>query len=881
VPIIPTYPGVYIEELASGQHTITPVATSIAAFVGRAPMGPVDEPVTIFSYGDFARSFAGLSADYPMSYAVEDFFQNGGSEAIVARLFQPLPGQGDGYARLPFPISPPMLPDGWLLDAPANSGDTSLAVSAPTGGSEGEPDVGLQLTVNNDLTHTYTVTAYQPPDTAKNRPATITIFPALQGQPGQVFPTCTPLEFTYGPSPAGWTVFSQGQGTVTIAQGTGIPELGDTFTVGADGTVYVMTGEPSVTATPAGALQVQLPFSPKPAAFFQYGSQINISPPQPSPMPLNWQIDSYQPGGAGKPGALSILNGTGNPMINDQFTVGANPAVYVVTSFQAATAKAPAQLGFALPGGAPLPTDASAFCFCCTLRFTRPAPSGWVVKKGPKVGDTQFTIGNNGGAATGVIDVGDTFMVQGDATVYTVRIYDQGSGTISFLPEAATAFTAADEMTFSPPLALKAANPGDWGNYLTAEVDNQGITDETALQFQAYGLGAEDLFNLRLKRVDARGRTLASESYLNLSVRNTGKAASFPNRLDRVLKHQSSLCLVDVLPMVPPASGAMAIGSGGNDGDYLAALTYIGDPDKKTGLYMLEHVPIFNLMCIPPDQRIFPEVPLAMQDLDPAVRQAAASYCTDRRAIYIADPPAIWADQVKQGKISDISPTDVGISGENDAGIEVARNAAVYFPRVVEEDLLLKGKPAVFAPCGIIAGVIAATDVARGVWKAPAGVDAGLAGVAKLEVNLTDNQNGVLNPLGINCLRNFPIVGPVVWGARTLRGADQFEDDYKYLPLRRLTLFVEDSLYRGTQWAVFEPNDEALWSSLRLSVTGFLADLARQGAFYNYAVACDASTTTQTDIDNGVVNILVQIAPVKPAEFVMIQIQQIAGQSPS
>jgi phage tail sheath protein FI len=146
---------------------------------------------------------------------------------------------------------------------------------------------------------------------------------------------------------------------------------------------------------------------------------------------------------------------------------------------------------------------------------------------------------------------------------------------------------------------------------------------------------------------------------------------------------------------------------------------------------------------------------------------------------------------------------------------------------------------------------------------------------------LTDGQNGVLNQLGINCLRNFPVIGPVVWGARTLRGADQFEDDYKYIPVRRLTLYIEDSLYRGTQWAVFEPNDEALWSTLRLSVTSFLADLARQGAFYNYAVTCDASTTTPTDIANGKVNILVQIAPVKPAEFVMIQIQQTAATSAS
>jgi uncharacterized protein len=322
-------------------------------------------------------------------------------------------------------------------------------------------------------------------------------------------------------------------------------------------------------------------------------------------------------------------------------------------------------------------------------------------------------------------------------------------------------------------------------------------------------------------------------------------------------------------------------GSGGDDGDYLAPETYIGDPLKKTGLHLLNTVSMFNLLCIPPDRRIFDDVPLPLQDVDKLVRQAAATYCTDRRAIYIVDPPAAWDRLASEGRITDIKLDDLGITGENATGIEVGRNAAVYFPRFIGEDVLMKGRPATFAPSGAIAGVIAATDAARGVWKAPAGMDAGLAGAKSLTVSLTDEQEGVLNPQGINCLRTFPVVGTVVWGARTLRGADQFEDDYKYLPVRRLILFIEDSLYRATQWAVFEPNDESLWSSSRLSVNDFLAGLAKQGAFYNYSVACDASTTTPTDIANGIVNILIGIAPVKPAEFVMIQIEQTAATSAS
>jgi phage tail sheath protein FI len=149
---------------------------------------------------------------------------------------------------------------------------------------------------------------------------------------------------------------------------------------------------------------------------------------------------------------------------------------------------------------------------------------------------------------------------------------------------------------------------------------------------------------------------------------------------------------------------------------------------------------------------------------------------------------------------------------------------------------------------------------------------------------LKSKENGILNPLGINCLRTFPVAGRVVWGARTLRGADQLADEYKYIPVRRLALFIEESLYRSTQWVVFEPNDEPLWAQIRLNIGAFMHNLFRQGAFQGrtprdaYFVKCDKETTTQNDINLGIVNIVVGFAPLKPAEFVIIKIQQIAGE---
>jgi hypothetical protein len=308
------------------------------------------------------------------------------------------------------------------------------------------------------------------------------------------------------------------------------------------------------------------------------------------------------------------------------------------------------------------------------------------------------------------------------------------------------------------------------------------------------------------------------------------------------------------------------------DSDTLGNGDFIGSKDQKTGLYALGKTDLFNLLCIPPDARD--------GDTPSAVYQAAMEYCVERRALLVVDPPAAW------GKVPETAAGKVvaGLDALGLAGTS-ARNAALYFPRVREADTLSDGRLDTFVPCGAVAGVIARTDVQRGVWKAPAGIDAALNGVQALEVNLSDLDNGQLNQLGVNCLRFFPGgIGRVVWGARTLRGSDQLADEYKYVPVRRLALFIEESLFRGTKWVVFEPNDEPLWAQIRMNVGAFMHNLFRQGAFQGrspreaYLVKCDKETTTQNDINLGIVNIVVGFAPLKPAEFVIVKIQQLAGQ---
>ncbi len=311
-----------------------------------------------------------------------------------------------------------------------------------------------------------------------------------------------------------------------------------------------------------------------------------------------------------------------------------------------------------------------------------------------------------------------------------------------------------------------------------------------------------------------------------------------------------------------PTVQAQQAGTPGNDGSPPSPVEIQGSRAAKTGLFALEDADLFNMLNIPGLS-------------DAGVLATAISYAEERRSMILIDMPST---------VNDFDEARDWINDPANAGLR-HRNAVSYFPRVRLADPLQGNRLRTFANAGLMAGLYARTDAARGVWKAPAGIEARLRGVQALEYVLSDPENGVLNPLGLNCLRTFPVTGSVSWGARTMVGADALASEWKYVPVRRIALFIEESLYRGTQFVVFEPNDEPLWAQIRLSVGAFMNNLFRQGAFQGstpqeaYFVRCDSSTTTQADIDLGIVNIAVGFAPLKPAEFVVIQIQQLAGQS--
>jgi phage tail sheath protein FI len=398
-------------------------------------------------------------------------------------------------------------------------------------------------------------------------------------------------------------------------------------------------------------------------------------------------------------------------------------------------------------------------------------------------------------------------------------------------------------------LRLLAASEGAWGHELRLGIET--IPRD------------KKLFHLNVEERDpVTGRFLPRERFESVS---TGpRHARF---IATVLESDSSLVRVvsengqPVVPGALPVAGiTTATADSGQDGRPLTS------PQVIAGLAVLDACELWNILCIPPYR--------AGESVGAKVIQAAAAYCERSRAFFLIDPPVDWtsAAQARAGIAEGIGTTSA--------------NAALYFPRVKAPNPLKKDKVEEFAPCGAVAGVLARIDASRGVWKAPAGAEASLRGVTGLSLTLTDAQNGPLNALAVNSLRTLPGAGPVVWGSRTLQGADSLASEWKYIPVRRTALFLEQSIDRGTQWAVFERNDEALWAQIRLSVGAFLESLFRQGAFQGatsreaYYVKCDRTTMTQNDLDDGVLVVVVGFAPLRPAEFVVLTIRQMVGKDP-
>jgi phage tail sheath protein FI len=429
---------------------------------------------------------------------------------------------------------------------------------------------------------------------------------------------------------------------------------------------------------------------------------------------------------------------------------------------------------------------------------------------------------------------------------YSVRHFFDNGGADAYVIRLSSG--AGIATVTSGDLTVTAASGGEWANsYRVRLTPRPGVADRFKLEVLNHPTDesvVEVYEDLSMHRTDAR--------FVGTTVNNRSRVIT---------------ATVAASETAPAGIATVALTGGGNgtvldpnDAATAAAFHAAVLAEFATGA-RADRIELFNIVCVPGES-------------DATTIQTLQTRCHERRAFLIVDSTA--------------SATVANAATEAAARIGPhAHNAAFYFPWVRAPDPQQRGAIRAFPPCGFVAGVFARTDSTRGVWKAPAGSDATIGGAIGFEVPMSDRENGQLNPHAINCLRTLPVYGNVVWGSRTLVGDNDRGSEWKYVPVRRMALFLEESLYRGTQWVVFEPNDEPLWAQIRLNIGAFMQGLFRQGAFQGrspreaYFVKCDRETTTQADINLGIVNIHVGFAPLKPAEFVVIRLQQIAGEIPT
>ncbi len=431
------------------------------------------------------------------------------------------------------------------------------------------------------------------------------------------------------------------------------------------------------------------------------------------------------------------------------------------------------------------------------------------------------------------------FFANGGQDTYVIRLASDSVAS-SALPAANTLAAGGTDV-----LDVTAVNPGGWANEYGISI-RQRSDDVTRFQFDVVLLSGNSVV----------------ESFANLSMDSSDRRF-----VEAVINQQSAFVDVSIDPQPPGATPAPPDDivadplTGGDDGEVLepntaAFETALALSSASGGVNFLDRVDLFNLLAVPGESNAL-------------ILQSLQAFCHDRRAFLIADCP-------QNANFGTLNSGLGNITGASSI------NSAFYFPWINAPDPMQENRIRDFPPSGFVAGIYSKTDVTRGVFKAPAGTEASLTGVAGAAQKLTDQENGILNVQAINCIRDLKVYGTVVWGARTLAGNNERGSEWKYVPVRRIALFIEESLYRGTQWVVFEPNDEPLWAQIRLNIGSFMHNLFRQGAFQGttpqqaYFVKCDKETTTQADINRGIVNIIVGFAPLKPAEFVVVQIQQIS-----
>ncbi len=801
MPVAVSYPGVYIQEVPSGVHTITGVSTSIGAFFGRTAKGPINRAVHCLSFADFLREFGGPHPLSDLAQSVKQFFDNGGTDCYVVRV-------AHNAAKADITLR--------------NLANTAvLQVTAKDAGNWGN---GVRLEVDYKTTN--------PEETFNLR--------AIHEDNGAVVSSESFLNLSMNPN-------SPRYAPNFVTQSSKLVDL-------------ALVGAFSIESTPQqGFSEGRRPFDTS--------SAVGDPPTTPPTTLRDWLNGIVYPSA---PGATSF----------SRFEISVNDGPYTAidlqadaTLFSGATNTVAGQLGSKI--NAQLPTGVT---IACTAPAVTGVPNTNVMRISSTTGNQlsvrirRASSNDFAGPLMLGIDQGGIEVTRygNHRPVPTATFYSDSANRL-----AALAQNAFNQLTFvgAPPPGNVVALDASGTNVLVTTVTTQPwFRDALASAVSDHNDGVREKLAILAKAINDTPGTPARAEVWGYHLALVSKTGTMNSQIIITTSttniwgfftanvRQYSLGNAGTSPF---QAGAGQLGRD-DDGTPLVAADFIGSALDHSGFNALDKVDLFNLMILPGDREVLE--PMYLQLIGPA-----SIYCNQHRAFLLVDAPDSWTD-------GDLPNADASAVNSLRA-LVVKDHSAVFYPKVQYSDAGLKK---LIGPSGMIAGLMARTDSTRGVWKAPAGTEADLRGVLDLEVNLTDLENGVLNKLGVNCLRKFP-TGIVNWGARTLDGSDDIGSEWKYIPIRRLALFLEESLFRGTKWVVFEPNDEPLWASIRLNLNAFMMSLFRQGAFQGstpdkaFYVKCDGETTTQNDRNLGIVNIEVGFAPLKPAEFVIIKIQQIAG----
>jgi phage tail sheath protein FI len=816
MPVNPTAPGVYVAEVASGVRTIVGVSTSIACFVGRTLFGPIDQPIRVQSYTEFVRAFGDDGSLSDLGRYVRLFFLNGGNDCYVVRI-------ADGATSSEITLR-------------GENASPALRLIARNAGVLGDT-IRIQVSYNTGF-----------PEATFN----LTLFRSVIDARGQRTQSDREVWNNLSMDP----LASNAAATVLTQKSKLVSAIDVSATAPVNGSS--LSGYPIEflsTAPDETALRGKV------AALLGSGSATT-----PKARSFRIAVDGAPPALvtiADDLGVAATVAGTTIPTfrtnliayLKGKIEAALRPGLKVAVSFD----------DVALPSPGAGQPDRALFLRIASAAATNTG-SVYITQASSEDAALPLMLGQaNGGTEYGPYAArrpAPSGVTLNNPVPFSVISQDPGPVPP---PTELTSITldrlAPDGSVVAlPPISLTgiANSPPNGRNYVDAAGGMRGVREKLSRirdainSFETTSASTArwkaELWGSRLAIVPTGGDDNAIPPFAtappatNLATQSTNSPRYYA---------------LGTSGTTGPAA-FQGGGVAGSDGGPPKAADY---DDAYTAID--NNVDVFNLLVLPPDRAPAPGASL------PLLYGPASAFCLRRRAFLIMDPPDAWGDA--QTAAAGVDALRIGL---------VKDYSAVYFPRLrVPED----GREVVVGPAGAMAGLYARIDASRGVWKAPAGTEADLRGVVGVDLRMSDGQDGIINPVGINGVRVFPD-GVVSWGARTNDGADAFASEYKYVPIRRLALFIEESLYRGLKWVVFEPNDAPLWAQIRLNVGSFMHNLFRQGAFQGsrpqeaYFVKCDGETTTQADRDLGIVNIWVGFAPLKPAEFVILYLQQIAGQ---